>query len=65
MLPQFRAMATEAGRHPGSIPITVFGVEEDRALIERYREAGVARLVFNLPAAKADRSCRCSTAVPH
>jgi len=40
MLPQFRAMATEAGRHPGSIPITVFGVEEDRALIERYREAG-------------------------
>jgi probable F420-dependent oxidoreductase len=54
LLPQFRTMVTEAGRDPASLPITVFGVAEDRALIERYREAGVARLVFNLPSAKAD-----------
>jgi len=29
-------------------------VAEDLDLIKRYRDAGVARLVCNLPAAKAD-----------
>ena len=54
MLPEFRKMATAAGRDPASIPITVFGVAEDRELIERYRAAGVARLIFNLPPSKAE-----------
>jgi hypothetical protein len=47
-------MATAAGRDPATIPITVFGVAEDLDLIKRYGDAGVARLVFNLPPAKAD-----------
>ena len=54
LLPNFRKMAVEAGRDPATLPITVFGVPEDGDLIERYRDAGVARLVFNLPPAKAD-----------
>jgi len=29
-------------------------VAEDADLVARYRDAGVARLVFNLPPAKAD-----------
>jgi hypothetical protein len=29
-------------------------VAEDVDLIRRYRDAGVARVLFNLPAAKAD-----------
>src|SRR5687768_391088 len=33
---------------------TVFGVAEDADLVARYRDAGVARVVFNLPPAKAD-----------
>jgi hypothetical protein len=41
-----------AGRE--SVPITVFGVAEDADLVKRYRDAGVARIIFNLPAAKAD-----------
>ena len=53
LLLEFRKMATEAGRDPATLPITIFGVPEDRDLIARYREAGVARLVFNLPPAKA------------
>ena len=53
-LPEFRAMAAEAGRDPATLPITVFGVAEDADLIKRYRDAGVARLLFNLPPAKAD-----------
>src|SRR4029453_6024404 len=54
LLPDFKKMATEAGRDPASIPITIFGVAEDPDLIKRYRDAGVARLVFNLPPAQAD-----------
>jgi len=54
LLPEFRKMATEAGRDPDTIPITVFGVSQDLDLIRRYRDAGVARISFNLPAAKAD-----------
>jgi probable F420-dependent oxidoreductase len=54
LLPEFRKLASAAGRDPDTIPITVFGVAEDLDLIKRYGDAGVARLVFNLPAAKAD-----------
>jgi probable F420-dependent oxidoreductase len=54
MLPEFRKLCAEAGRDPAALPITVFGVAEDPDLIKRYRDEGVARIIFNLPAAKAD-----------
>jgi alkanesulfonate monooxygenase SsuD/methylene tetrahydromethanopterin reductase-like flavin-dependent oxidoreductase (luciferase family) len=54
LLPDFTKMATAAGRDPATIPITIFGVAEGPDLIKRYRDAGVARLVVNLPAAQAD-----------
>src|SRR5258708_18764208 len=54
LLPDFRKLAVEAGRDPATLPITIFGVPEDRDLVARYRDAGVARVVFNLPPAKAD-----------
>ena len=64
-LPEFAALAREAGRDPATLPITVFGVAEDGDLIKRYRDAGVARLLFNLPPAKADEVLpvldRCAT----
>src|SRR6266850_4447729 len=53
LLPKFREMAAEAGRAVDSVPITVFGVAEDADLVKRYRDAGVARLIFNLPSAKS------------
>jgi hypothetical protein len=53
-LPEFKKMAMAAGRDPATIPITIFGVAEDQDLMKRYGDAGVARLVFNLPAAQAD-----------
>ena len=53
LLPEFRTMTVEAGRDPASLPITIFGVAEDADAIARYRDAGVARLIFNLPPAKA------------
>ena len=65
LLPEFRTMATAAGRDPATIPITIFGVAEDEDLLARYRDAGVARLIFNLPPAKADEVLpildRCAT----
>jgi probable F420-dependent oxidoreductase len=54
LLTDFRKMAVEAGRDPATLPITVFGVPEDRASLERCRDAGVARVVFSLAPAKAD-----------
>ena len=50
----FDKMVAAAGRDRASVPISVFGVAEDADLIKRYRDAGADRLIFNLPAAKAD-----------
>jgi probable F420-dependent oxidoreductase len=67
MLPEFRTLCAEAGRDPASLPITVFGVAEDLELIKRYRDEGVARIIFNLPSAKADEVLpvldRCATLI--
>ena len=54
LLPDFQKLVAESGRDPATLPITVFGVPEDKDLIKRYGDAGVARLVFNLNPAKAD-----------
>ena len=48
-LSEFRKMAKLAGRNPDSLPITVFGVEDDLTTLPRYRDAGVQRVVFSLP----------------
>jgi probable F420-dependent oxidoreductase len=53
-LPQFRRMATEAGRDPDSLPITIFRVSENLDRLRHYRDLGVARAVISVPAAKAD-----------
>jgi probable F420-dependent oxidoreductase len=54
MLPDFETLCAAAGRDPKTLPITIFGVAEDLDLIKRYRDRGVARLVFNLPPSNAD-----------
>ena len=53
-LPQFRQMATAAGRDPDSLPITIFRVEENLERLRQYHDIGVARAVISVPAAKAD-----------
>ena len=54
-LPQFRQMATEAGRDPASLPVTIFRVEENLDRLRHYRDIGVARVVISVPAAKEDK----------
>ena len=48
-LPALREMATEAGRDPTEIEITIYGCPARDEVIARYRDAGVHRLVFGLP----------------
>src|SRR5580700_9706999 len=54
MIPEFRKMATEAGRDPTSIEITVWFPKQDADLMKRYQDLGVARVVFNAESEKAD-----------
>ncbi len=56
MFPECRKMATEAGRDPDWIAITVWFPRKDPDLLKRYVDLGVGRVVFNVesePAAKA------------
>ena len=53
-LPRFRQMAAEANRDPDSVAITIYGVGEDLATLQRYRDLGMTRVVVSLPSAPAD-----------
>ena len=49
---QLNDLAAAAGRRP--IPVSLFGVEPEAALVEQFRADGVARRIFRLPPAGAD-----------
>jgi probable F420-dependent oxidoreductase len=53
-LPQFRKMASEAGRDPATVPVSIFGAPENPDRLKRYRDQGISRVVVSLPSAKAD-----------
>ena len=54
-LPQLRQMATEAGRDPNSLTVTIGGVAEDLKQLQRFRDLGVARANVSLPAEGPDQ----------
>jgi probable F420-dependent oxidoreductase len=49
---ELQRMAADAGR--GTIPVTIFGVRPDPAVIEHYREIGVSRCIFPVPSAPSE-----------
>jgi probable F420-dependent oxidoreductase len=49
-LPLLRQVAEEAGRDPASIEVGIYGCSMRAEVVDRYREAGVDRVVFWLPA---------------
>jgi len=54
MIPEFRKMATAAGRDPDEIEITVWFPRQDADIMKRYEDLGVKRVVFSLESEKAD-----------
>lgn len=55
-LPEFRAMAKAAGRDPASIPITVSTGDQSVEAAQRYRDAGIERIVYSIPSDAADKT---------
>jgi len=51
---RLREAALAAGRDPATLPITVFNAPADAAALAPYREAGIARVLFELPDAGRD-----------
>jgi len=55
VIDKFRAMATEAGRDPASLPITIFRVPDELDRLRFCEEIGVDRVTFSLPAEKEEK----------
>jgi hypothetical protein len=55
VIKKFRDLATEAGRDPASLPISIFRVPDDLAKLRFCQEIGVDRVVFSLPAETEDK----------
>ena len=53
---ELRSRAADAGR--GHLTVTVFGAAPDRAVLESYAEAGVDRVLYELPDAGEDEVLR-------
>jgi probable F420-dependent oxidoreductase len=51
---RLREAALAAGRDPATLPITVFNAPADAAALAPYREAGIARVLFEVPDAGRD-----------
>lgn len=49
LVPEFRARAADAGRDPGELEVSIFGVGPEEGDAGPYREAGADRVVFGLP----------------
>src|SRR5262249_12867802 len=52
---RLRRLASEKGRDPASLAVTVYGAPMDAETLRGYAAAGVTRAIFALPSAEADR----------
>jgi alkanesulfonate monooxygenase SsuD/methylene tetrahydromethanopterin reductase-like flavin-dependent oxidoreductase (luciferase family) len=50
--------ASEAGRDPKSLSISVFAAPADQAKLAPYREAGISRVLFEVPDRSRDEILR-------
>ena len=55
VIDQFRKLATESGRDPASLPISIFRVPDDVERLRFCQKIGIDRVVFSLPAEKEDK----------
>ena len=54
VLPRFHQMATEAGRDPAELPVTMFGAPENIERLRQWRDLGIDRVVVALDSENAD-----------
>ncbi len=57
-LARLKRFATDAGRDPASLPITVFNAPSDPAALSSYREAGIHRALLHVPDLGRDGALR-------
>jgi probable F420-dependent oxidoreductase len=55
ILPQYEAMAKEAGRDVSAVPITAWHGKFEPDAVQRFRDMGVVRVVTTLPPAGAEK----------
>src|SRR5437667_228434 len=55
---RLRQAAVAAGRDPTTLSITVFNAPADAAALDSYREAGIARVLLEVPDASRDEVLR-------
>jgi alkanesulfonate monooxygenase SsuD/methylene tetrahydromethanopterin reductase-like flavin-dependent oxidoreductase (luciferase family) len=55
---RLREAAIEAGRDPAALSITVFNAPADRAALASYRDAGIARVLLEVPDFSRDEVLR-------
>ncbi|MFI5316210.1 MAG: LLM class F420-dependent oxidoreductase [Myxococcota bacterium] len=54
-LPEFRRLASDAGRDPAALEVSIFGMRPEPAELAKARDAGIARVVLGLPPESADK----------
>ena len=55
IIEQFRKLATESGRDPATLPISIFRVPDEIDRLRFCEGIGIDRVVFSLPAEKEDK----------
>jgi probable F420-dependent oxidoreductase len=56
LMPRFRQMASEAGRDPAEVPVSLFAAPEDVDTLKRYRDLGISRVVVSLESEDAEQT---------
>jgi len=56
LIPEFRKLASEAGRDPADIAITVWSPRRELDLMKRYADLGLQRVVFGVESETADKA---------
>jgi len=54
-LTELHTRAAQAGRAPSEVPVSIFGAPSEEALLQRYQELGVERVVFTVPSREKDQ----------
>jgi probable F420-dependent oxidoreductase len=55
---RFRQMVAEAGRNPDELPVSMFGMPPEAAILKSCRDAGITRVSLSMPSLGRDAALR-------